>query len=254
VTAPVSPPSPADRAWADLGAELTPAKSLARVDAVTARAITTITVVGVLLTGLGAVTAGLLTHNGAARVLAAVTVLIAAAAVACALTAQVLTITRHLNPADLTQVQAWYQRQFRTRAYPTQAATLLLLTAALLAGATAATALTATPATTPAVTVTQSLPLPRPGNSTRQVTVTVQVTFPGLDTGQAATVVATTAGRILARAAATPGSDGTATVTLTLSHLTPKQPVIVTARAPHQPCQATLVPARIQPVLTCHTH
>ena len=74
--------------------------------------------------------------------------------------AQVLAITRHLNPADLTQVQAWYRRQFRIRAYPTQAATLLLLTAAILAGATAATALTATPATTPAVTVTQALPPP----------------------------------------------------------------------------------------------
>ena len=79
-------------------------------------------VVGVLLTGLGVVTAGLLTENGAARVLAAVTVVTAAAAVACALAAQVLTITRHLNPADLSQVQAWYRRPFRTRAYPTLAA------------------------------------------------------------------------------------------------------------------------------------
>ena len=115
----------------------------------TARAITTITVVGVLLTGLGALTAGLLTHDGTARVLAAVTVITASAAVACALAAQVLTITRHLNPADLTQVQAWYRRQFRTRAYPTQAATMLLLAAAVLAGATAVTALAATPPTTP---------------------------------------------------------------------------------------------------------
>ena len=254
MTGPVSPLSPADRAWADLGAELTPAKSLARVDAVTARAITTITVVGVLLTGLGAVTAGLLTQNGAARVLAAVTVVTAAAAVACALTAQVLTITRHLNPADLTQVQAWYRQQFRTRAYPTQAATLLLLAAAILAGATAATALAATPATTPAVTVTQSLPPPGAGSNARQARVTVHVTFPGLDTEQAADVVAITEGRVLARAAATPGSDGTATVTLTVGHLTPAQPVTVTVRAPHQTCQAALIPDRIQPTLTCHTH
>ena len=43
----------------------------------TARAITTITVVGVLLTGLGAVTAGLLAQDGAARVLA-ITVITAA--------------------------------------------------------------------------------------------------------------------------------------------------------------------------------
>ena len=38
VTGPVSPLSPADRAWADLGAELTRAESLARVDAVGDRA------------------------------------------------------------------------------------------------------------------------------------------------------------------------------------------------------------------------
>ena len=68
--------------------------------------------------------------------------------------------------------------------------------------------------------------------------MTVHVTFPGLDTEQAADVVAITEGRVLARAAATPGSDGTATVTLTVGHLTPAQPVTVTVRAPHQTCQA----------------
>ena len=85
--------------------------------------------------------------------------------------------------------------------------------------------------------------------------MTVHVTFPGLDTGQAATVVATTAGRVLARAAATPGSDGTATVTLTIGHLTPAEPVTVTARAPHQTCQATLAPAArsSQPSPATHT-
>ena len=51
----------------------------------------------------------------------------AALAVACALTAQVLTITRHLNPANLADVQAWYRRQFTLRAYTTQAATVLLI-------------------------------------------------------------------------------------------------------------------------------
>ena len=63
----------------------------------------------------------------------------AALATACALAAQVLTITRGLNPANLADVRAWYRRQFTTRAYTTQAATILLIAAALLAGATAAT-------------------------------------------------------------------------------------------------------------------
>ncbi len=106
MTGPVRPTSPADQAWADLGAQLTPAASLARIDAVTARAITTITVIGVLLTGLGALAAGQFAHHGAARGLAAATVITATLAVACALAAQVLTITRRLNPANLADVQA----------------------------------------------------------------------------------------------------------------------------------------------------
>ena len=104
------------------------------------------------------------------------------------------------------------------------------------------------------MTVTQALPPPGAGTSARQATVTVHVTFPGLDAGQAATVTVTTAGRILARAAATPGSGGAATVTLAIGHLTPAQPVTVTARAAHQTCLAAFVSARIQPVLTCHSH
>jgi len=58
----------------------------------------------------------------------------AALAVACALAAQILTITRHLNPENLVAVRAWYKRRIDTRGYPTRAATLLLLIAAVLAG------------------------------------------------------------------------------------------------------------------------
>jgi hypothetical protein len=139
MTGSVRSTSRADQAWADLATQLTPAASLARIDAVTARAVTTVTVIGTLLTGLGALAAGQFVHHGAARTLAAATVITAALAVACALAAQVLTITRGLNPANLIEVQAWYRRQFGTRAYTTQAATFLLIAAALLAGATAAT-------------------------------------------------------------------------------------------------------------------
>jgi hypothetical protein len=149
MTTPVRPPSPSDQAWADLAARLTPAASLDRIDTVTARAITTITVIGVLLTGLGTLSAGQLTPGSAAQDLAVAAVITATLAVACALAAQVLTITRRLNPANLTEVQAWYQRQFGTRARATQAATLLLILAALLAGATATTTLLTTPAKAP---------------------------------------------------------------------------------------------------------
>lgn len=148
---PVRPVSAADRAWADLAVQLTPAASMARIDTATARAVTTITVIGLLLTGLGAFGADQFAKDsGAATALAVAAVIVASVAVACALTAQVLTISRRLNPADLEQVKAWYHRQFTIRAYATRAATILLILAALLAGATAATALLTAPAPAPA--------------------------------------------------------------------------------------------------------
>jgi hypothetical protein len=143
----VRPVSAADQTWADLAAQLTPAASMARIDTVTARAVTTITVIGLLLTGLGTFGADQFAKDSAAATAPAVAaVLVSSLAVACALTARVLTISRRLNPADLEQVKAWYHRQFTIRAYATRAATILLIIAALLAGATAATALLTAPA------------------------------------------------------------------------------------------------------------
>jgi hypothetical protein len=138
----VRPPSPSDLAWADLAKQLTPASSITRIDTATSRAVTTITAIGLLLTGLGALGADqFASESGAVSDLAVSAVLVSVLAVVCALVAQVLTISRHLNPADLNQVQAWYQRQFIFRANATRAATVLLIVAAVLAGATAATAL-----------------------------------------------------------------------------------------------------------------
>jgi len=144
VTAPVRRPSRADQAWAELAKQLTPAASLARIDVVTSRAVTTVTVIGVLLTGLGALAAGQFARHGAARGLAVAAVIAATLAVACALSAQVLTITRGLNPANRVEVRAWYRRQFNLRARTTQVATILLILAALLAGATSAATLLST--------------------------------------------------------------------------------------------------------------
>ena len=143
---PGRPTTAADLAWAALAAQLTPAASMARIDTVTSRAVTTITIIGLLLTGLGALGASQFAGDSpTATALAVAAVVMATLSVACALTAQVLTITRRLNPANLTQVKAWYHRQFTLRARATQAATILLILAALLAGATAATALLTAP-------------------------------------------------------------------------------------------------------------
>ena len=58
---PASAPSGRQLALAALGAELTPAKTLQRLDAATARIVSTVTVVATLLTGLGLLAAGLAT-------------------------------------------------------------------------------------------------------------------------------------------------------------------------------------------------
>jgi hypothetical protein len=254
VTSPVRPPTPQDQAWAELAAELTPVKSLARIDAVTARAITTVTVVGVLLTGLGAASAALPAQPEPARALAAAAAITAALAVAAALTAQVLTVTRRLNPANLADVRAWYHRQFELRAYPAQAATVLLLLAALLAGASAASTLLAGSADTPALTITQ---VPGPGRvpaTEQQATVTASVTFDGLAPGQVASVILAAPGATgtLGRAVVTADPDGKATTTLTV-RLPVAQSVVVTAADPHQTCRATFSVTPTQPALTCHS-
>ena len=95
----VRPPSRADQVWADLAAELAPANRWAALTpSPRGPSPPTITVVGVLLTGLGAASTALPAQPGPARVLAAAPVITAALAVTAALAAQVLTITRHLNP------------------------------------------------------------------------------------------------------------------------------------------------------------
>jgi len=257
-TPPVRTPSRSDLALADLGAELTPVKSLARVDAVTARVVTNVSVIGVLLTGLGAFAAGLPSFGGPARALAIAAVITATLAVASALAAQILTITRHINPANLAQVRAWYRRRIDTRAYPTQAATVLLLISAVTAGTAGAIALTSAHGGQPALTVSQTLDPADGSGATASagvatVTLTVAVTFRGLTAGQAATIVITTAAasHILASAAVTPAPDGTAASTLTVNRVAAASQVTISVTAGHQHCQATLDAAEGQPALTC---
>jgi hypothetical protein len=249
---PVRDSSMQDQGWADLSSELTPAKSLARIDAATARAVTTVTVLGILLTGLGATAAGLPTASDLTNALAVATVAAAALAVASALTAQILTVTRGLNPNNLSEVKAWYQRQFDTRAYTTRAATVLLLVAALLAGATAIAGLVTTTASVPNVNVTQTVPSDGAGTgadgaNTRQIMITVRAMFYHLVPGEVATVTIAVAGRILASAAATPASDGTADINLAIGSPIGGRPISLVTRAADQSCRATFI--LNQPVL-----
>ena len=91
-----------------LAAQLAPAALLARSDT-SHRAIGMVTVIGVPITGSGTVAAGQVSRDGPARDLAVAVVITSTAPVACALTAQVLTITRRFSPENPAEVQAWYQ-------------------------------------------------------------------------------------------------------------------------------------------------
>ena len=221
-------------------------------------AVGTVTVIGTLLTGLGVLTAGLPATGGAARILATAAVITAALAVVCALAAQVLTISRRFNPYNLVEVKAWYRRRIETRAYPMLAATVLLILAALLAGAAATVALLGAPPGEPTIAVTQTADPPGQASATTaaavgDTSVTVDVTFPGLSTGQTATVTLTALGtnRVLARAAATPGPDGTAKISLTAGHIPGAERITMDAAGGVQRCRATFDPAQSRPSLTC---
>lgn len=256
----VRPVTEEDRLWESLADELTPAKSLERVDTATDRVVRTVTIIGTLLGGFGVFGATKPSVSGAARWITVAAVACAALAVACALAAQILTISRHLNPENLAAVRAWYKRRIDTRGYPTRAATFLLLIGAVLAGVAAIVALaTATP-NQPTIAVTRSLDnaaraTAGPGTAAAPPTSTIiaQVTFPGLTRGQSATMVvsAATSGQVLAAAAITPAADGTATRTLTVSGLPSAEPVIVVARGGSQQCRATLGAGSAHPTVTC---
>lgn len=253
-------PTAQDRAWAALAAELAPAKSLARVDAASARVVATVGVVGALLTGIGLVGAGLASVTGPARVLAAATVVLAAAAVVVALCAQVLSITRGLNPNNLIEVQEWYERRFQARAPLTRAATGLIVLAVITAGtAGVSTVVSADPGvpsiaitrtTTPADLAAEPRDLSQTGGSD---TVEVEVTFRDLAPGQVATASISTTDGVLAQAALTPTPQGTATRTLTAEQVATDVVVTVDANAGGWACTGTLTPGTTVPVVDCHT-
>jgi len=256
-TGPVRPVSDADRTWATLARELTPAQSLQRMDTATDRVVRTVTIIGTLLGGFGVFGAAKPTVSGPARWITVAAVVCAVAAVACALAAQILTISKHVNPENLAQVRAWYKRRLETRGYPTRAATFLLLVAAVLAGAAAVVALaTATP-NEPTIAVTRALNAAPANPLATQVvatgTVTAEVTFRGLTSGQTAsvTVTATYTHQVLATATVTPATDGTATRTLTVTGVPMTEAITVLARAGTEQCRSMLGRGSAPPTLSC---
>lgn len=259
--------TPRQRALAALADELTPTKSLARLDVATARVVSSVTLVTALLTGLGLVAVGLPATAGAPRTLATVSVGLAFLAVLCALAAQVLTVSQGVNPNNLKDVERWYRRVFAYRAPLASAASALMVAAAAVAGTAALGTLTAARGDRPTFAVTRTAELPVPtetptlatppapaadapgaaatrGTVVRAGTVVVEVTFRGLAADQVLTVTVTVDDTRAAQAALIPGPEGAATQTLTVVHVPAQAVVTVDAWADPTTCTASLAPGQ----------
>ncbi|MER7273181.1 hypothetical protein ABT369_01865 [Dactylosporangium sp. NPDC000244] len=144
-TARSTPVSAGDRLWLAAAEELTPARSLARIDERAKQVVTSVSLVGTLVTGAGLVAGTRYDQGGWGRGLAIAAV---GAAVLAVVTALGLLLMRppRLGVAlqDVAEVRRIYLGQFQ-RAYVAVAAGALLLLALLLAGAAAVVVLAGGP-------------------------------------------------------------------------------------------------------------
>jgi hypothetical protein len=164
--------------------------------------------------------------------------------------------------ANLIEMKAWYQRQFRARAYPTRAATVLLVAVALLAGSATSATLLCGSRNQPSLAITQTQTTDDtgapagPANHDR-ITLNVEVTFRGMTATDTATLTVTgsppVSSAVLARAAMTPSIDGTATRTITIANISPQTTINITAKSNHQHCHTRLdLTASSPPRVACN--
>ena len=234
----VGEPSAADKRWQALADELAPARSLQRLDAANARVVSTISVVASVLTGLGLLAAGLPNLPDVGRVLAVVAAGLAVAALLAALRGQTVTVTHDLNLDNRPEVEEWFAEQFPRRARLARWGTGVLVAAVACAGLAAVVSVVGGNQT-PTLAITRTAD-----------TVTVDLTFRGLDPGQIATATVTVDGQVAALAAFGPGADGTATRTLTVAKVPAGGAVAVEAQGGRAACTATLAPGA-PPIATC---
>jgi uncharacterized membrane protein len=125
-----------DKAWAKVAELLTPEKTIGRNEERAKFVVSTVTVVGTLITGLGLVLGARVTSTFLGRTLAGISVGLAASAVALSVACLVVGGAHVLSPGDTMQVQRWYKGQQRRGTIVGVAGILLVLSVAL--GAVAA--------------------------------------------------------------------------------------------------------------------
>ncbi|NES12512.1 MULTISPECIES: hypothetical protein [Micromonospora] len=245
------PASRGDLLWEEAAAELVPAKSLARIDERARRAVTAISLVGTLVTGLGLVAGGQVAGSRSAKVLGVAAVVAAVAAVVLALGALLLRLPRHrVALGNLAEVEGWYRREFG-RAWGVVAAGCLTMIAVLLAGTASVVALTDRSGDAP------TLSLRLTGTGTEAV-LTARVGMTGVDPDAVLrtelTGVRADGSRVsLARESALVGPTRTVTVSLTARPVVDYPTLNVEAVTPEWHCKGSLAVANstAEPVIGC---
>ncbi|OLT52420.1 hypothetical protein [Cellulosimicrobium sp. CUA-896] len=242
------PPTPADDAWDALADELTPAKSLQRVDAAAERVVGQLALVGTVLTALGLVATATILTDPWERRLALAAVALAVLAVAAAMTCQVLTSSR-LNTVNREELRRWYRRRVEVRGVALRWAAIAMIVAVLLGAAAGLHAFVVEPGDQPRLAVSRLLD-PVAADGSRSATVAVTVDVSGAEPGAASTTTVRGAAETLATMTTTAAEDGTLKQELTAVSTDPREDVLVTVVSGRWTCTAA-VAADTAPVVSC---
>jgi hypothetical protein len=146
------PLTEADEPWTAAVSELGPAKSLERIDEYNKTLLSTVTLVGAILTGLGLVSGPTLTAEAFSKIVASVAIAVALASVLTALAA--FSVGQDLNLQDLMAVAAFFTRRARRARWAGRLLGLALLLA--MVAALSAVLLPKEPAAAPSLALVSS--------------------------------------------------------------------------------------------------
>jgi hypothetical protein len=234
-----------DRLWQAGTAESGPATSLARVDDRVRQVVTSVSLVGSLIVGVGLVASGRVDRSSPARVLAVASVCVALVAVVLGLGLLLLRAIPVRPSPSPAKVPAWHRRQYRW-AYGGIVSGVLLLLAVLLGGASAVVVLVGGPGAEPTTPdSTMSVQLVGSGAEAR---LTVRADFTGVAAGQVLHIEVvgqdpSGSQTLLARGVAAAGRSGVVSATVEVARLGELyRSVQVSAAVAAQRCTATLIP------------
>lgn len=217
--------------WAAASEELGPAKLLGRLDEYNKTLLSTVTLVGTVLTGFGLIASTTLATQALTKGMAAAAVVAAISSAIFALGGLAVRV-RYINPRNLADIATFIASRTRRASR----ARILLVVALLLAMATTLTALfLPTPDAEPALSVVASKD---------QINVTLRLTATELKPGTPATgwITANVAGKqkMLGQQETVADKDGKATVEVVAAGLQGMNEVQATTRVEGRTCVSTL--------------